>query len=94
MTRREVVERCLANFIAIPPDEILGLGLEALPTDLRWIDVAATALSLTDVASAIRVSIRKEHVIELVLIDCMKLLTAQPGAARTARPRSPQSAGH
>jgi len=81
MTRREVLERCLANYTDTPLTDLRRLGLSALPEDLARIEIVDAAMSVTDIAAAVRASRRGPHPIELVLIDYLQLLTPPSGTS-------------
>ena len=81
MTSREVLERCLANHTSTPLNQLRAERLAALPEELRPIQVVDAAMSVSDIAAAIRLSRRGPHPIEMVLVDYLQLLTPPSGTS-------------
>ena len=79
MTRREVLERCLANLTSTPLDRLREQHWSELPSELRSIRVVDAAMSVTDIAAAVRASRRSPHPIQMVLVDYLQLLTPPSG---------------
>jgi len=79
MTRREVLERCLANVTSTPLSQLRAQVWPELPGELRSIRVVDAAMSVTDIAAAVRASRRSATPITMVLIDYLQLLTPPSG---------------
>lgn len=79
MTSREVLERCLANYLAAPLTQLRDGSLAAMPEALRPISVVDTSMSVSDIAAAVRVSRRGPYPVELVIVDYVQLLTPPSG---------------
>lgn len=75
MVGEEVLERCMANAMAISVKSLRTDGVASLPTTLQHIHVMDTATAVVDIVAAVRRSRRTSHPIELVLIDYLQLLT-------------------